>query len=105
MTSLDFTPVAGACDYGPVDDLKHMEKCLRKYGEVKNSGVTVDEQFCLDRRPSVKFCDAADITINDSCGVVPDDCTATGTCPIDPDECTPAGICPEDCNVTGACPG
>ena len=103
MTSLDFT-VTGACDYGPVDDLKHMEKCLRKYGLVKN-GVVVNDQWCLDKRPSIRFCDAANIIINDSCGVIPDDCTTTGTCPIDPDDCTTTGTCPQDCNVTDACPG
>jgi len=78
MTQLD--QMAGStCMWGPVDDLKHMERCLRKYGEVKRSGVIVTEQYCLDRRPSILFCES-DCTMTGTCENTTDDCAADGTC-------------------------
>ena len=69
--------------WGPVDDLKHMGECLRQYGKVKRNGVTIDEQYCLDRRPSVLLCEpdsAAKGTSDDDTTII---CTTPGLCPDD----------------------
>ena len=68
--------------WGPVDDLKHMGECLRQYGKVKRNGVTIDEQYCLDRRPSVLLCEPDSTTpgTNDDTTII---CTTPGSCPDD----------------------
>ena len=43
------------CDYSPIDDVKHLYKCFQKLG-MKKKGTTIDENVCMDTRPSIKYC-------------------------------------------------